>query len=124
MAEEKNRISETMENLKNNEKIGCVCTFAKNNARDVVAYILLLIGFIWSFFHPVYGGFLVGIVAGFYFSLELSSLVKNFRGFLAIQGTPRSIVLGVTVILLFIASPAIFIGAALVALIRHFLVES
>lgn len=98
--------------------------YAGANARDMLAYVLMIIGLILLFFHQFYGGLLVGIVAGVYFSKEILGWIENYPRFLDDQGLVRTVVLGGLLIALFICAPAIFIGMGLVVLIRYFLINS
>lgn len=94
---------------------------ATSNTRDIIAYILLVLGIILLFVQHLYGGFIIGLVAGIYFSKEIIQLIKNFEDFIDRQGLARSIVLGATVLAFFILAPAIFIGAAVIVLLRMFI---
>jgi len=109
----KNKFSDTFENLKENETIGKFIHYAQENTQDTIAYALLLVGILWSFFHAFYGGILVGLVAGFYFSKEITQFVMSFNQLMAVQGTARSIIFFGALLTLFIASPGIFIGGAI-----------
>lgn len=84
-----------------------------NNTRDVVAYVLLILGIILLFFHSFYGGILIGLVGGVYFSKEILYLLRNYENFIHEQGVVRSLVLGGLSLAFFISAPAIFIGVAL-----------
>lgn len=111
--EGKAKFSETIENLKKSENIDNLIQYAQNNVQDTIAYALMAIGIIWTFFHGFYGGILIGLVAGFYFSKEIVKLIKNYNDFIEEQGTARSLIAGGTALALFIAAPGIFIGAAI-----------
>lgn len=93
--------------------------FFKSNTKDTIAYLLLIIGLVFLFFQPFFGGILIGLVAGLYFGKEINSLIQNGNEFVEEQGMVRSIVLGVTLLALFISAPGIFIGAALSIALRH-----
>lgn len=93
--------------------------FVKSNTRDTAAYVLLVIGMVFLFFEPLFGGILIGLVAGIYFSEEINFLLKNGNEFIEEQGIVRSIVLGITALALFISAPGIFIGAALAIALKH-----
>lgn len=94
---------------------------ASSNTRDIIAYVLLILGIILLFVQHLYGGFIIGLVAGVYFSKEIVGLVQNFEDFIEEQGLARSIILGGTLLALFILAPAIFIGIAVVVLLRMFI---
>lgn len=102
------------------DKYGNLVNYAQGNPRDVVAYIMLLLGIILLFFQPLVGGLLIGLVAGVYFSKEMIALIKNFDEWVDRQGLGRSLVLGGIALAFFISAPAIFIGAAIILLVRWF----
>lgn len=93
-------------------------TFAKKNTRDTVAYIFLIVGILLMFFESFYGGLIIGIVLGLYFTNEIYSLIKNYRNFFDEEGIVRSLILGGTVLAFFIAAPSIFIGAAIAVAVK------
>jgi hypothetical protein len=105
--------SNAFENLKKNEKIDHIIKYAQSNTQDTIAFALLLLGILWSLFHGFYGGVLVGLVAGFYFSREILELIKSYNDFVKEQGTPRTLILGGTLLALFIAAPGFFVGLAI-----------
>ncbi len=73
----KDKFSSTFENLKKNEKLEDLYGYARNNTRDTVAYILMIIGIVLLLFHPFYGGLLIGLLGGFYFADEIIRLFQN-----------------------------------------------
>lgn len=88
--------------------------------KDLVAYILLILGIVLLFFQPIYGGLLIGIVGGVYFSNEIIEVLKRLTTLIEEQGITRSLILGGLVLAFFICAPAIFVGAALVVCLRWF----
>jgi hypothetical protein len=96
------------------------CSYSKSNARDMIAYLLLVFGLIFLFFRPI-GGLLIGIVAGAYFSKEIHQWISGYERFVEVQGMARSIILGGVFLALFISAPAIFIGAAIVVGLKVFI---
>lgn len=103
------------------EKFDGIYKYAKTNPRDVIAYLLLVVGIILLFFQPVYGGIIIGIVAGIYFGEEIISVIKGYDDFVEEQGLVRSLILLGILLAFFISAPAIFIGAALVVCLKFFL---
>lgn len=95
--------------------------FSSSNARDVVAYVLLALGIILLFFQPIYGGLLIGLVAGVYFSSEVLTIIRNIEGFIDREGVARSLVLAGLLLGFLISAPAIFVGAAIVIAIKLFI---
>jgi ABC-type phosphate/phosphonate transport system permease subunit len=100
------------------EKPPGLFNFARTNTKDAIAYIILIIGVILLFFERFSGELLIGIVFGLYYSGEIQSLFRHFNEFIEEQGIVRGIVLGVTVIALFISAPGVFIGAILAVIIK------
>ncbi len=115
----KQKITETLDSLKKNDKIDTLYNYAQGNTRDTIAYVLLILGIILLFFTPFWGGILVGLVLGLYFYDELISVVKDVNGLIDDQGMVRSLVLGASVLAFFIAAPGIFFGAAIAVGIKH-----
>lgn len=97
--------------------------YAQNNLRDIIAYVLLVLGIILLFFVPIVGGLLIGLISGLYFSKEIITLMKELEDLVETQGLGRSIVLGTVILALFISAPAIFVGAAIMVAIRLFVTE-
>ncbi len=111
-------IEDTFEKLKKNENVDTIVNYAQSHVLDTIAYIILVIGIIWSFFHPFFGGLLVGLITGWYYYVEIYTLVKGFQEFIDVQGTEKSIVLGAVVLVLLVQAPGVVIGTLLTALIR------
>lgn len=111
--------------LKQNSKakIEDLYDYAKHNKRDTAAYVVMILGLILMFFHPVslFGGILVGLIVGLYFSNEFTSLIKNRKQFIYEKGTVRSLVLAGTALAFLIAAPGIFIGAAITTALKQLL---
>lgn len=117
----KDKLNETVENFKKNENVEKLYSYAQSNTRDTIAYILMIIGIVLFIFHPFYGGLLVGLIAGLYFSQEIMSFTKHANQLIEEQGMVRSLMAGGVLIALFIAAPAVFIGAAIAVAIKQLL---
>lgn len=113
------KLSETLDSLKKNEKMETLYTYATANTFDTVAYVLLVLGILWMLFNSFYGGILVGVVVGFYFSKELVDLVLNFNQTIEQLGMVRSLILGGTALAFFISAPGIFFGAVATAALKY-----
>lgn len=113
-SEEKVNIPEKKE-----EKFHGLFDFAKTNTKDAIAYVIMILGIILLFFERFSGELLIGVIFGLYYSVEIQGLFRNFNEFIEEQGIVRGIILGVTVIALFISSPGIFIGAILAVIIKY-----
>lgn len=98
-----------------------VFNYAKTNTRDMIAYILLLTGLLLMFFDPSYGGTLIGVIFGLYFSQELFDACKNYETFIQNEGFVKSLVFGAILLAFFFSAPFIFIGAAVAVAVRRLL---
>lgn len=115
------KFKNTLEGLKSNEKLENLVSYATANTRDTVSYVLLIIGIILMFFHSFYGGALIGLIAGLYFSSEVMALIRLGNDLIEEQGIVKSLIAGGLLLALFISAPGIFIGFALAVGIRHLL---
>lgn len=92
-------------------------TYFKNHTRETISYVLLILGLLLLFFEPVYGGLLVGVVAGIYFGQEIVSYIKNWKTMVNTQTryseVARNLILAGLALAFFISAPAIFLGAAI-----------
>lgn len=113
------KLSETLDSLTKKENIESLVGYAKSNTRDTIAYILMILGLVILFFHPIYGGLLIGIITGFYFSSEILAIVKNLNDFIEQQGMVRSLILGGAALGFFILAPGIYIGIAVIIGIKQ-----
>jgi len=111
---------------KNNDKFENLYNFAKTNTRDIIAYVLMVLGLILIFLPStiLLGGFIIGVVVGLYFTPEILGTLKNYETIVNHEGLVRSLILGGTLIAFLISAPAIFIGAALVILLRMLITSS
>jgi len=119
--EDGNKFSETIENLKKNKNVDSVLEYARNNTKDTIAFILLIVGILWMLGQPFNGGVLIGLVVGFYFSRELISYVRDFNSYLEEQGLAKTVILGGGALALFFLAPGIFIGVAVMAALKYLL---
>ncbi|MEC7839790.1 MAG: hypothetical protein VX777_07105 [Chlamydiota bacterium] len=115
----KNKITDTIDNLKKNEKIEDLYNYAKSNTADTVAYVAMILGLLILFFEPFYGGTIIGIVTGLYFSKEIMKPVGNLENFIEEFGMVRSLILGGLLLAFFIKTPMIFISAAAVVAVKQ-----
>lgn len=117
----KDKFESTLSDLKKNAKLESLVSYATANTRDTVSYVILILGIILLFFHSFYGGALIGLVAGFYFSSEIIALIKHGNALVEEQGVVKSLIAGGVLLAFFICSYPIFIGAALAVAIRQIL---
>lgn len=114
----KEKLNDKLEKIKHDERIEGLFSYAKSNTKDTLAYILLIIGIILLFFAPHWGAFLIGLIAGLYFSEEIIYIVQHFNDFIEEQGLVRILVLGALSVAFFIMAPFIFFGAIVGALLK------
>lgn len=97
--------------------------YFKNHSRETISYILIILGILLLFFEPVYGGLLVGIVAGVYFGDEIVEYIKNWKTTIDLQdrysGIARHLIIAGIALAFFISAPPIFLGAAIAIAIRY-----
>jgi hypothetical protein len=118
----KERLQDSFEAFKKNEKVDEIYQYATTNTRDTIAYILMatglllmLVNFSWA------GSALVGVIFGFYFSNELGDIVRNYNAYIHHLGPIRSIILGGLLVAFLIAAPFVFVGAAVAVALRQLL---
>jgi len=94
--------------------------YAKSNQEQLLAYSLLTIGLlILLFFNNLLGGFIIGIVAGYYFAKEIIYYIRNIGQITGGHDQLRYVILTAVLLGLFIAAPGIFIGAIIVAAFKN-----
>lgn len=109
----KNKFNEALENIKKNEKIEDIYNYARSNTGDTIAYVAMIVGILTLFFEPFFGGTIIGIVTGLYFSKEIIRPIKNIENFIEKLGMVRSLILGGLLLAFLIKIPMIFIAAAI-----------
>lgn len=118
----KDKLKQTVDNLKKNDKVDEMVNYASSNTRDIIAYILLLAGLILMLTESArYGATLIGVIFGLYFSEQIVAFLKNFRNLTGSIGMVHSLILAATLLALFIAEPFIFIGALVALAVREFI---
>lgn len=97
--------------------------YMKENTKDSIAYIVLVVSILLMLFdeYSPYGGLVVGIIFSLYFANELAFFTMNIKDFIEEYGFVKSIVLGGTLIALCIKAPFLFIGMAIVTIIKIFI---
>lgn len=109
--ESKEKNTSSLNDSKTQDKFDELYSLTQSNKLDTVVLIILLIGILVSVYNLLYGGLLIGIVFGYYFADDLMTHAKNIRNYIENEGNIKALVIGGLVIGLFIATPAIFIGA-------------
>jgi hypothetical protein len=113
------RLKDTFESWRANAQFGKVYDYAKSNNRDTIAYILLVVGLFLLFFEPWFGGILIGIIFGLYFSQEITDVIVNHVEIIDKLGIARSMVLAFVLLVFLISAPFVFIGAALAVCLKR-----
>ena len=85
----------------------------KNHPREVISFVILVVGIILLFFQPVIGGILVGLIAGIYFSDEIISYIADWSRDVDEYAFTKHIICFGIALAFFIAAPAIFVGIAI-----------
>lgn len=120
----KDKIKDSLDAFKKNEKVEGIYNYAKHNTRDTIAYILLLAGLLLMFYEPWYGGILVGLIFGLYFSQELMDALRKIEAYVDEQGFVKSLIFGGLLLGFLIAAPYIFVGVAFALGLRYLLASS
>lgn len=120
--EGKGKIHQTFEKVKKSDRIEEVINYAKANNRDTAAFIAMVIGTFIIYFTPFYGGTIVGIVTGLYFTKEILSPLRNLECSIEELGMVQSLLFGLLLLALFISAPMIFIAALATVLIKQLIV--
>lgn len=92
---------------------------AKTNAKDIIAYVLVIIGIILTLIHSFWGGFIVGLVLGYFYRSELVQAIANYQRIIEQEGLVKSVILGGTLLVLLIGSYPLFIGAAIIVALYY-----
>lgn len=96
-------------------------TYFSSRTRDLIAYILLILGIIFLFINPLYGEFLVGAVFGAYFYEDIIGGMRGYREISTREGLMRSVIFGGLILALIIVAPYIFLGILFIALLKFFI---
>lgn len=96
--------------------------YFKIHIRETITYILLVFGIILLFFDQLYGGIIVGLVAGIYFGDEIVNFIKSWGTTTESRKVARNLILAGITIALFISAPAIFLGAAISIAVKQLFV--
>jgi len=95
--------------------------YFKSHFREVIAYSILVLGILIMFFDGLYGGILVGLVAGIYFGQDIIAYVISWKSGLNSESIARYLISAGIVVAFFISAPAIFLGAAITIALRQLL---
>jgi hypothetical protein len=98
--------------------LGGVVELFKSSVGDTIAYAILALSLVYSFFEPFLGTLPVGFILGLYFSTYAFYLAKQFKDFLVKEGIFRGFILIASVAALFISAPGLSIGVIVGAFAR------
>lgn len=104
--------------------IASTLDMAKNNIGDTIAYVILIVGLMFSFFHSFYGGLPVGFIMGLYFSKKVTELSNQFRDFISHEGIFRGFIVVASLAALVISAPGLCLGVFAGSLARPFFGKS
>lgn len=94
------------------------------HSREIITYVLLILGIILLFFDPLWGGVLVGLVSGIYFGDEIVDYIVHWKDSIHTHGVARNLIIAGIAIAFFLSAPAIFLGVAVAIGIKQLFVES
>jgi hypothetical protein len=107
---------------KKDSKPDNLLNYFKVHIRETITYILLVIGIILMFFDQLYGGILVGLIAGIYFGDEIVNFIKSWSTTTDSKKVARNLILAGIAIAFFISAPAIYLGAAISIAVKQLFV--
>lgn len=93
--------------------------FNEYSKEQIITYILLILGVLFLFIQPLLGGFLIGMVAGYYFTDDIIYYLRHIGSILNGHDHLRYVTLTGLLVSLFITAPGIFVGAAIVAALKQ-----
>lgn len=102
-----------------NKSTDDLLNMVKTNAKDIVAYVLLVVGIILILADSFWGGFIVGIVLGYFYRSEIIQTVMNYQRIIDQEGILKSVVIGGALLALFLGSYSLFIGAGAMAALYY-----
>lgn len=112
------KVKDQMKNVRGTKEEDFM-NYAKDNKESLATYALLIVGLLSLLFSNLVGGIIIGAVAGYYFSLEITSFLRGIKNFFSGQDRLRSLSFIALLVALLFASPGIFIGAAIVAAVKQ-----
>lgn len=100
--------------------LGGIVNLFQSNMGDTIAYIILAISLVYSFFEPFLGTLPVGFILGLYFSTYAFTLAKQFKNFLVKEGIFRGFILVASCAAFIISAPGLALGLLVGAFTRPF----
>lgn len=101
---------------KKGDKMEELVSFAKENKRDTIAYVAMIIGVLFMFFDStsLVGSLIVGAIFSLYFMDELYHAAKNIPTMAEEHGMVKVFVMAGTLLALFFRAPFLFVAIAIV----------
>ncbi len=96
--------------------------YFKIHMRETITYVLLVLGIVLLFFDQLYGGVIVGLIAGIYFGYEIVTYIKSWASATDSRKVARNLIIAGIALALFISAPAIFLGAAIAIAVKQLFV--
>lgn len=93
--------------------------YFRSHTRETIAYVLMILGIIWLFFDPLWGGVLVGLIAGSYFGDEIVNYLREWKIGSEYKMITRNFIIGGVAIAFLVSSPSIFLGIAVAVGIKQ-----
>lgn len=111
--------ADKLDAIRKSDKIEGLYNYASSNTRDTLSYILMIIGIILLFTHAFYGGFIVGLIFGLYFTEEITAALGAVNDLIEYHGMVRSLIFGGLLLALLVLAWPIYIGVAMAVALRH-----
>jgi hypothetical protein len=102
----------------NKDEMHGLLSFVKQNKWEAISYVILFAGIILSIMYPFFGGLLVGIILGIYFSQEIFDKATTFKALIVQEGIFRGFIVVAALLAFLIEAPGLFIGTAVGAWLR------
>jgi len=93
----------------------------KHHKWDFIVYAVLAIGLFLSIFVPFWGGLLVGVVIGYYFSAEFKEWYGKFKEDIVTDGIFRDFVIIAGLLALLISSFGLCLGVTVGAIAKPYI---
>ena len=100
--------------------LGGIVDLFQSNMGDTIAYIILAISLVYSFFEPFLGTLPVGFILGLYFSSYAFKLAQQFKDFLVKEGIFRGFILVASCAAFIISAPGLSLGLLVGTFTRPF----
>ena len=93
-------------------------SFVSEHKWESFSYLVLFFGLILCLFYPFWGGILVGLILGGYFSQTMLDKAATFKDFIEHEGIFRGFVVFAAALALLFEAPGLFIGTLIGIYVR------